>query len=280
MPAGCWSSRFAHRPRADRGFTLIEMIIVVAIIVVLLGLLAPVIGTIEARRQRLACATNLHHVSAGVISYALDSSGALPTHFGGGGPIPFDTFWMRRDDSEFVNLGLLIAYVDTPERFYCLSQDESTSPSIAYDTPQNRWHRKKDMSAAAFGVPPAPMGFPGLASLVRSAKAHDPPEGLNSSYPARSREPPKASPPRWWLSNYTNKVIYSDFIGVDDWPGQGRFVGAIRAPHDSEGYNRLFGDGMVAWVDADAVNALRPVSAQVPNVKQLREYYERLDVLP
>ena len=62
---------------------MVEMIIVVAIIVVLLGFLAPLIATIEARRRRLGCATNLHQVSAGVISYALDNSGALPAHFGG-----------------------------------------------------------------------------------------------------------------------------------------------------------------------------------------------------
>ncbi len=47
------------------------------------------------------------------------------------------------------------------------------------------------------------------------------------------------------MPNYSNKVIYSDFIGVDAWPGRGRFQRQISNPHRSRGYNRLFGDGSV-----------------------------------
>jgi hypothetical protein len=86
--------------------------------------------------------------------------------------------------------------------------------------------------------------------------------------------------PRWTLLSYANKVVYSDFIGVDDWPGSGKFSGHLRAPHRSEGYNRLFGDGSVFWVGDAAVDSVRPVDATPPTHEELYQYYQQLDVLP
>ena len=273
------SRRRDLRPRRE-GFTLVELLVLIAIIVVLLGLLAPVIARMEARRKRVACASSLHHLGVAVAAYAVDHARALPTHFADG-TIPFDTFWMRRTDGEYVNLGLLLGYVDGAEPFYCVSHDRGHSPSIAFDTPQNRWRRSgHPNNAAAAYAPAVPAAFPILLGWKDRPRPHDIPEGVNSSYPARSREVPDAALHRWSMLNHTNKVIYSDFIGVDNWPGRGRFPASIQAPHDSEGCNRLFGDGMVAWVDTEEINALRPVDARTPTAKQLAEYYKLLDVLP
>jgi hypothetical protein len=54
----------------------------------------------------------------------------------------------------------------------------------------------------------------------------------------------------------------------------------IRAPHDSDGYNRLFGEGSVAWLDAEVVHTLRRVDRRVPSAKELHDYYKLLDVVP
>ena len=48
-------------------------------------------------------------------------------------------------------------------------------------------------------------------------------------------------------TDYTEKVIYSDFIGVDEFQGGGIIKGWILAPHKGQGYNRLFGDTSVRW---------------------------------
>ena len=103
---------------------------------------------------------------------------------------------------------------------------------------------------------------------------------MTSSYPVRSRFDPVPELPRWSLVNYGNKVIYSDFVGVDGWTGTGPLDGPISAPHGGDGYNRLFGDGSAQWVDAEAVNASRPVGDAAPTESELHEYYLLLDVLP
>ena len=278
---GARAARLRDRAERPRGFTLIELVIVVAVVVALLAFLAPLVGRIEARRQRLACAANLHSIGTATASFALDHSRRLPAHYGGGA-ISFDTFWMRRNNGEYVNLGLLLDYVGTPEQFYCISHDGGSSPNIAFDTPPNNWYRRSKVSRGGdgFRAPSGLMGLPSLAGLDRPPVKHDPPNGVNSSYPARSRDYPREGLPRWSMLNYTNKVIYSDFIGVDGWPARGRFSDALRAPHDSQGYNRLFGDGLVAWVDSEKINAFRPVDADEPTPEQLHEYYKLLDVLP
>jgi len=104
---------------------------------------------------------------------------------------------------------------------------------------------------------------------------------VNSAYPARGRGAGGVGLPAWTLLNHTNKVIYSDFIGIDEWPCDGRLTGPmLQAPHESEGCNRLFGDGSASWAGAGPINALRPVDANVPTDQELLDYYRLLDVLP
>lgn len=231
-------------------FTLIELLVVLVIIGLLLAALAFTVTKLKQRADRMTCGANLHQIGMGVASYSVDNTWDLPTYYCGG-TFAFDTFSMRRSDGELVNLGLLTRYIDEPDVFYCPTQNQSTSPSIARDTPQNRWR-------------------------LRGAGSGE----MRSSYTVRSREYQTHTLGPWTLSNYDGRVIYSDFIGVDNWPATGRLSGTLRAPHDSDGYNRLFGDLSVAWVDADALHARRRVDRNLPTAKDLYEYYKLLDVLP
>ena len=244
-----------------------EALVVMAIIALLAAIVVPVLISVVQYGQRTTCAANLRNVGIATGAYAVDHYRALPTHYGGGA-ISFDTFWMTDAANEPVNLGLVTDYVSSPETFYCPTQTEETSPSIAYNSSANTWKWKKDKEKDK-----------GLFKPMRS-KLTQVQAGLNSSFAARSREYNEWSRPRWTLLNYGNKVIYSDFIGVDDWPGGGRFRTPVRAPHQSQGCNRLFGDGSVLWADVDDINTVRKVGRSAPNAKQLHEYYLLLDVLP
>jgi len=265
-----------RRPRHARrpAFTLIELLTVVSIVVLLIAILLPVIGGVRAQGRRVACAANLHQIGLGVALYAVDHHRALPTHEAGAA-ISFDTVAMRRDDGEFVNLGLLVGdYVIAPKTFYCPTQTRRTSPCLAFDTPENGWKGQRNPSGGGGGGGGpggggSGGGGPGVGAM-----------GMNSSFAARSRADAAAGLPAWTLPNYINKVIYSDFLGVDDWPGRGRFAKRLCAPHNAQGYNRLFGDGSVAWAPAAKVNTLRPVGEQTPTAHELRAYYQLLDVLP
>jgi prepilin-type N-terminal cleavage/methylation domain-containing protein len=66
------------------GFTLVEMLVVIAVIAILIALLLPVLSSAKARAQRTTCLNNLHQIALGVRMYSDDSNDASPTHNGEG----------------------------------------------------------------------------------------------------------------------------------------------------------------------------------------------------
>lgn len=249
----------ANRPSprrlgAERGFALVELVVVVLLIGLLTTILLPVLGRVRDLGMRAQCAANLHTLGIACSAYAMSNQSALPEHFAAPNP-PFDSFWMRQDGGELVNLGLLVPLADAQETFYCPSHEADTNPDIAQGAAGNKWG--------------GPRG-----------KGHGPPPGANSSFSARARWPNGTALATWSILHHGNKVIYSDFIGVDDWPGRGRFRGPLFASHAGEGCNRLFGDGSALWCSAAPLNDLRPVGPETPTPEELMEYYELLDVLP
>jgi prepilin-type N-terminal cleavage/methylation domain-containing protein len=63
---------------AAKGFTLLELLLVVAVIAILAALLLPALGRAKAKAQRPTCVNNLRQISLGVRMYADDSSDAFP----------------------------------------------------------------------------------------------------------------------------------------------------------------------------------------------------------
>ncbi|MFH1708274.1 MAG: type II secretion system protein [Planctomycetota bacterium] len=61
-----------------RGFTLIEVLIVAAIICLLAGLLFPVLGGARERGRRLNCASNLHQIYLALQTYATANRDTFP----------------------------------------------------------------------------------------------------------------------------------------------------------------------------------------------------------
>ena len=281
-------AHLAARPREGAvrsgGFTLIELGVVTAIVVVMAAILIPVLVGVGEHNKRVICAGNLRKLGTAAAGYAVDNDRALPTHFARR-TASFDTFAMLDEGGQGVNLGLLVAEVPRASTFYCPTQTEETSPGIACNGACNRWRFR-------VGLGDGDGGGGGSALSGRRSAGQGQGDGgdgeggqgggVNSSYPVRARFGQRPGLPRWTLLNYTNKVIYSDFIGVDGWtgPGAGPLAGPVRAPHGGRGYNRLFGDDSVQWVSAEAVDASRPVTATAPTEGQLQEYYLLLDVLP
>lgn len=64
--------------RSNRGFTLVEMIFVIAIISLLSALLLPVFWTARGRAQQAVCASNLRQIGLGFAMYAQDYDGRYP----------------------------------------------------------------------------------------------------------------------------------------------------------------------------------------------------------
>jgi len=248
-PGGEGTSGSGARIRS--GLTLLELVVVLAIVGLFVIVMIPVAVSAREQAERTACAGNLRQVGVGVAMYAVQNDMALPTHYQGTG-VPFDTFAMRKPGGAPVNLGLLAKYVTDPKALYCPTQDKNRSPAIAFDSVLNR-------------------------STLAKAKIRT----VNSSYAARARGPAGRTLPRWTIANYNNKVIYSDFTGVNEWQGDsGRLRGMIRAPHNSKGCNRLFGEGSVVWLGMRVVERHRPVAFRAPSETELDEYYRLFDVVP
>ena len=76
------SNAFAcRRCAASRSaFTLIEVLVVVAIIALLISILLPSLASSREQAKRVSCANHLHQVSLALTTYAVDFKGRLPHH--------------------------------------------------------------------------------------------------------------------------------------------------------------------------------------------------------
>jgi len=68
------------------GFTLVELLVVIAVIAVLAALLLPVLSAAKRKAQRTTCLNNLRQISVGVRMYSDDSHDDSPTPNGAGFP--------------------------------------------------------------------------------------------------------------------------------------------------------------------------------------------------
>jgi prepilin-type N-terminal cleavage/methylation domain-containing protein len=92
----------AARPQARRrGFTLIEVLVVVAIIALLVSILLPSLARSREQAKRVCCASNMHQLSLALISYTTDQKGRMP--FYQDSPDPMDVL-REPEDSRYFHL--------------------------------------------------------------------------------------------------------------------------------------------------------------------------------
>lgn len=108
--------------RKQKGFTLVEMLLVVAVIALLISILLPSLARSKENARRVICASNLHQMSAGLDQYVIDFRRRFP---GGNATISpgygiDSTFAMPNSP---MGLAFLITtnYCPTPAIFYCPS---------------------------------------------------------------------------------------------------------------------------------------------------------------
>jgi prepilin-type N-terminal cleavage/methylation domain-containing protein len=69
----------AYRARADGGFTLVELLVVVGIIAVLIAILLPVLSRARENANRTTCLSNLRQLSISMVLYCNDNHDYFPS---------------------------------------------------------------------------------------------------------------------------------------------------------------------------------------------------------
>ena len=64
--------------KKNKGFTLIEMMVVITIIMILMGLLMPALGRARRKARKIECLNNLRQIGIALNEYALDNNGSYP----------------------------------------------------------------------------------------------------------------------------------------------------------------------------------------------------------
>jgi len=71
-------SAFTCSRNGNVAFTLVELLVVIAIIAVLAGMLIPVLSSMRARGDSVACTSNLRQIGIAIGAYVGDNDGMLP----------------------------------------------------------------------------------------------------------------------------------------------------------------------------------------------------------
>ncbi|RYZ86623.1 MAG: prepilin-type N-terminal cleavage/methylation domain-containing protein [Proteobacteria bacterium] len=118
-----------YRNHCTSGFTLIEILLALAIVALLVALLFTVFSSTRNKSRMTSCASNLHQIHLALAQYSSDSSGLLPPYpsqLTAAGTSPPASSACLEQSSELVSS--LLSYTRSNSIWRCPSDNSSTSP--------------------------------------------------------------------------------------------------------------------------------------------------------
>jgi prepilin-type N-terminal cleavage/methylation domain-containing protein/prepilin-type processing-associated H-X9-DG protein len=117
--------------RRQAAFTLVEMLVVIAIISILASLLLPILGKVRETARAGVCMSNQKQVGMMFMGYIDDNNGWICSHYFGSSSPTTDRRWHQRLEN--------MNYANSRETFMCPS-DPSVTTSTTTTTTDWRWY--------------------------------------------------------------------------------------------------------------------------------------------
>jgi len=118
----------AKRSKARFAFTLIEVLVVVAIIALLVGILLPSLSQAREQARRVVCGSNMAQIARGIYTYTADFKGRVPNSWEGENASLTWTVYREVPHHYvgYLHLGLLYKcrQIREPKVFFCPSNVE------------------------------------------------------------------------------------------------------------------------------------------------------------
>jgi prepilin-type N-terminal cleavage/methylation domain-containing protein len=241
----------AHSRRPQRGFTLVELLVVIGIIALLISMLLPALNKAREAASRAACLSNLRTIGQVMLIYATNNKDQIPL-----GTIKQryqETYWVRLSN-RFPGWGVLYKanLMKAPAAFYCPSAQGDIFHQ--FDGVSNAW--KPETNNVRGGYFLRPMAHDGTPVLWRDTSSSFP---TPEAPPVADETVPNTDPnSRPWnpyprLSKMKSRALAADIFAT---------------PHRIEwrhkkGINVLNANGSAKWIDRDMFGKL-PSSWKLP----------------